>query len=904
MSTQFRITQHFRVVHLGRMCVVHSRANIDTIFFFSGHGGRIENGPQAGNYLVPFEADPVDFKKTAIEGEELTGLLGDIKAGRLLVLFDCCYAGGAGEIKDALAETMPEYKSGLDERYYDRLARGQGRVIIASSRSTEQSWILPDMQNSLFTHYLLEALRGQARTYGDGLIRVFDVFNYISEEVPKSQPQQHPILKAELETNFAIALHFGGAKHLCSDNTKPTIENPKQLPIPTVTETVLETMFSDCQRVVIIEEFSSGLSGGRVFMVRPIIDNIAAQLRTVVKLASVSLIEKEWQAYQDCIRYRLPDAAQIQGKPVLPPDNDWGGLRYALLGGGGTFEIRSLHSYIRQANVEDVHFVLKRLFKRLEQILQQGSPKFEFQLQSSYDRVLPANFLIEPTATSRTDSYLLSPGIPVERPLKQGDPVRVEGFVITKVDPKHRSVTLNLPVSGSPASYYLRLKPADEIGALRLGEVTDPIEGVVTQTRQEKLELEVCQAMGQDFDPASETVSWSGGPRLPNPLVRWSTLLQETRDVKVGCIHGDLNLENILVDPETRDISLIDFAEARQDHVLHDFLRLETEVVTKIVPEILHRYHLAPETIRAFYQLLHDAVSTSSQISVLPNPALEKPWTTLVAIREMAGSYLSKHGDWTEYYQGLTLYLLGALKFKNLDEVLEAPAAVPKQVAFWGAATMAGLLEEPPSSGISSGAPQLSRYTLEHLSAEVTQVPQPETILDVAAIRDLLISGLSDSNLNDLCQDYFPEVYRDFSEGMTISKRRRLLIDYCARHNQFQQLVRQIRKINPEQYELHFPYLVQPVTDKFESEEDADQIQAARTLGRLGEPGAIPLLEAQLVKQPNPTVGYWLAVAIGEIGGHDAKEALERIQQQLVSQGADPYTLLGIEDAQNLAETK
>lgn len=35
MSTQFRITQHFRVVHLGRMCVVHSRANIDNIGDFS-----------------------------------------------------------------------------------------------------------------------------------------------------------------------------------------------------------------------------------------------------------------------------------------------------------------------------------------------------------------------------------------------------------------------------------------------------------------------------------------------------------------------------------------------------------------------------------------------------------------------------------------------------------------------------------------------------------------------------------------------------------------------------------------------------------------------------------------------------------------------------------------------------
>lgn len=199
---------------------------------------------------------------------------------------------------------------------------------------------------------------------------------------------------------------------------------------------------------------------------------------------------------------------------------------------------------------------------------------------------------------------------------------------------------------------------------------------------------------------------------------------------------------------------------------------------------------------------------------------------------------------------------------------------------------------------------QLSEYALKPLAAEMAQVPQSEKIFDIAVMRDLLTIALNDSNLNDLCQDYFPEVYRDFSEGMTTSKRKRLLIDYCTRHNQFQQLVRQIRKINPEQYEAYFPYLVKPVTDKFKSEKDADQIQAASTLGRLGEPGAISLLEAQLLEQQNPDIGYWLAVAIGEIGGSEAKEALDRIQQQLISRGADPYTLLGIEDAQKLAETK
>jgi len=182
----------------------------DTVLiFFSGHGGRVESGPHAGNYLLPYDCDPATLSVTAISGEELTNLLRNIQAQRLLVFFDSCYSGGAGETK-GLSPEQTQFKSGLEENYYERLAQGTGRVIMASSRSNEVSLVLPEMDNSLFTHYLLEAFRGGARTRGDGLIRVFDVFDYVSEEVPARWPQ-HPIFKAaDLENNFPIALYLGG----------------------------------------------------------------------------------------------------------------------------------------------------------------------------------------------------------------------------------------------------------------------------------------------------------------------------------------------------------------------------------------------------------------------------------------------------------------------------------------------------------------------------------------------------------------------------------------------------------------------------------------------------------------------------------------------------------------------
>jgi uncharacterized caspase-like protein len=170
------------------------------VVFFSGHGAHDAHSDMR-QYLLPYDCDLADLSATAISGDEMTDLLRLIDAGRLLVLLDSCHSGGAGDPKG-----IPAITSGLSEQYYEVLARGSGRVVIASSRPNEFSWTLPGMSNSLFTNYLLEALRGEARTLGDGYVRVFDLFRHVAERVP-TQASQHPIFKATaMEDDFAIAL--------------------------------------------------------------------------------------------------------------------------------------------------------------------------------------------------------------------------------------------------------------------------------------------------------------------------------------------------------------------------------------------------------------------------------------------------------------------------------------------------------------------------------------------------------------------------------------------------------------------------------------------------------------------------------------------------------------------------
>lgn len=73
--------------------------------------------------------------------------------------------------------------------------------------------MLPNAVNSLFTQHLLAGLKGGIPS-DDGLVRVFDVFEYLQPQVTSTQPNQHPIFKAELEENIPISLYLGGQKSI------------------------------------------------------------------------------------------------------------------------------------------------------------------------------------------------------------------------------------------------------------------------------------------------------------------------------------------------------------------------------------------------------------------------------------------------------------------------------------------------------------------------------------------------------------------------------------------------------------------------------------------------------------------------------------------------------------------
>jgi len=172
------------------------------IISFSGHGVRRIGGFHPGEYLCPVEIDLSDLPRTGISTSEFTRSLDAIPSTHLAVFLDACHSGGVG--KATLRSSS--IRLGLSETAYNTLA-GSSRVIMASCRSDQYSYELPGMKNGLFTHYLLEGLRGKAADAQD-LVRVVSLYAYVAQVVSERCAAQNPYLKCESE-DFAIA----GAPH-------------------------------------------------------------------------------------------------------------------------------------------------------------------------------------------------------------------------------------------------------------------------------------------------------------------------------------------------------------------------------------------------------------------------------------------------------------------------------------------------------------------------------------------------------------------------------------------------------------------------------------------------------------------------------------------------------------------
>lgn len=185
-----------------RALVAAANAGSTVLLYFSGHGYQAEEE----SYLAPIDVDPDALQASCISAREVAQILQPMTAQKVLLIFDCCHSGGM-QARDVERRRR---KQGLSAAAQDALLQGRGWALLAAADVDESSYVVPGERNGVFTKHLLEGLRG-ARLSDDGYVRVFNLFEYVQPRVTREQPHQRPIFKCQLDENFAIARHRGGA---------------------------------------------------------------------------------------------------------------------------------------------------------------------------------------------------------------------------------------------------------------------------------------------------------------------------------------------------------------------------------------------------------------------------------------------------------------------------------------------------------------------------------------------------------------------------------------------------------------------------------------------------------------------------------------------------------------------
>ncbi|HKS26028.1 MAG TPA: caspase family protein [Thermoanaerobaculia bacterium] len=162
------------------------------VLYVSSHGspGKKEMGLAGVGYIVTYDATIKNIWVDGIDYQDFAGKAALIRARRKVAFLDTCFSGQAGAGEKALSLDT----ASVDEKTAQMFLSGEGSYIITSSRGSERSWESDRIQNSYFTHFIIEALKRDEQP-----VTVKQLFDYVASKVAdvvarEKQAPQHPLM--------------------------------------------------------------------------------------------------------------------------------------------------------------------------------------------------------------------------------------------------------------------------------------------------------------------------------------------------------------------------------------------------------------------------------------------------------------------------------------------------------------------------------------------------------------------------------------------------------------------------------------------------------------------------------------------------------------------------------------
>ncbi len=192
------------------------------VIYISTHGSPRDLSWKDVNYIVTYDTNPEHLWATSLP---MVDVIKDaaqmIRAQRMAIFLDTCFSGAATRAgtflggATVLASTSQSGRTdgskgiefvGVSKDLIRQSSLELGRVIISASQPDESSWESAQLQNGIFTYYLIDALKQK-----NGKLPISEVFAHLRDQVSrqvlkeKKPSSQRPMMEPE-DTKLDICI--------------------------------------------------------------------------------------------------------------------------------------------------------------------------------------------------------------------------------------------------------------------------------------------------------------------------------------------------------------------------------------------------------------------------------------------------------------------------------------------------------------------------------------------------------------------------------------------------------------------------------------------------------------------------------------------------------------------------
>jgi uncharacterized protein len=178
------------------------REQDNLLIYFAGHGNRLRSGAIETGYWLPTNAEPAPDDTLWVPNEFVSRHLGRVKARRVLVVSDSCYAGLLGDDPGYVMVGGGKYS----DEYIEWKMPKRSRLVLASGFDSPVTGETGEM-HSVFSEALIEELEGN-----DQILTAPELFLRVRERIKRSasasELEREPALKVIKDAGHEVGDFF------------------------------------------------------------------------------------------------------------------------------------------------------------------------------------------------------------------------------------------------------------------------------------------------------------------------------------------------------------------------------------------------------------------------------------------------------------------------------------------------------------------------------------------------------------------------------------------------------------------------------------------------------------------------------------------------------------------------